>query len=184
MSQAARVDKFEKITRVAPRVSLYPEKALIGHLVQKIWDGTSRFWVFGQKPLDSIWLGIKKPPQPYGLQKKPRQNQCFCSFWVILRSFCGHFGLNLFNLLILGFFSKFEIFKDFLDEKISNCCVFSHLGSFGVILRSFYSHFTVILRSFCGPFGLNLFYLFNLVFFSKFEIFKDFLDDKISKCCV
>ena len=41
-------------------------------------------------------------------------------FTVILRSFCGHFGLNLFNLLILGFFSKFEIIKDFLDDKISN----------------------------------------------------------------
>ena len=53
-----------------------------------------------------------------------------------------------------------------------------------VILRSFYGRFTVILWLVFGQFGLNLFYLFILVFFSKFEIFKDFLDDKISNCCV
>ena len=72
MSQAARVEKFEKITPGHCTGQPLPAKTLMGHPGQKIWDGTSRFWVFGQKPLDSIWLGIKKPPQPYGLQKKPR----------------------------------------------------------------------------------------------------------------
>ena len=72
MSQAARIEKFEKITLGRPPGQPLPAKTIMGHPGQKIWDGTSRFWVFGQNPLDSIWLGIKKPPQPYGLQKNPR----------------------------------------------------------------------------------------------------------------
>ena len=154
----------------------------MGHPGQKIWDGTSRFWVFGQKPLDSIWLCIKKPPQPYGLQKKPRQNQCFShfgSFGVILRSFYGHFVVILGSICSIYSFQvfskKFEIFKDFLDDKISNCCVFLIWGHLG----SFYGHFTVVLWSVCGQFGLNWFNLLilgdffqNLKFLQIFQIMK------------
>ena len=88
MSQAARIEKFEKITLGRPPDQPLPAKTLMGHPGQKIWDGTSRFWVFGQKPLDSIWLCIKKPPQPYGLQKNPGRISAFShfgSFWGELR---------------------------------------------------------------------------------------------------
>ena len=75
----------------------------------------------------------------------------FGSFRDVLGVVLGRFGANLISLLGLSLFSKkLKFLKDFLDDKISNCCVFSHLGSF-------YGHFTVILWSFCGQFGLNLF---------------------------
>ena len=51
----------------------------------KSGGGTSGFWFFGQKPLVSIWLCIKKPQKPYGLQKK----QVESVFFLIL----GHFGV-------------------------------------------------------------------------------------------
>ena len=67
------------------------------------WPTTIRFhMVMHKKATTTLWFA-----------KKPQVESVFFSFWVIwghftviLRSFCGHFGLNLFNLLILGFFQE------------------------------------------------------------------------------
>ena len=109
-------------------------------------------------------------------------------------SFYGHFTVILWSFWAQSvqfthfrFFPRNLKFLDFLDDKISNCCVFliwGHLGSFGVI----WGHFTVILRSFYGRFVVSLWSVWaQLVqfthfrgFFSKFEIFTDFLDYEIS----
>ena len=58
---------------------------------------------------------------------------------------------------------------------------FSHLGSFGVILRSFYGRFVVSLWS---VWAQSIQFTHFRGFFSKFEIFTDFLDYEISNWCV
>ena len=94
-------------------------------------------------------------------------------------SFYGHFTAVLWSFWAQSvqcthfrfFFSKFEIFKDFLDDEISNCCVFLIWGHLG----SFYGRFTVVLWSFCGQIGLNLFNsLISGFFFQNLKFLKIF----------
>ena len=69
MFQAARVEKFEKITPGRPPGQLLPCKSPYGAPGAKNLGWYISILGFWPK---TIWLGIKKPPQPYGLQKKPR----------------------------------------------------------------------------------------------------------------
>ena len=77
MSEAARVETFEKITYVDPPRQPLPTKPLSGPSQLSTWYRTFQFEIFGQKPLVSIWLCIFKPQKPYGLGKNTSSNLCF-----------------------------------------------------------------------------------------------------------
>ena len=113
MSQAARIEKFEKITLGRPPDQPLPAKTLMGppRAINLGWY----LWIFDfwPKTISFHMVLHKKATITLWFAKKPQVESVFFSFWVILghftvilRSFCGHFGLYLFNLLILGFFQE------------------------------------------------------------------------------
>ena len=77
---------------------------------------TSVFW---PKTISFHLVMHIKATKTYGLFKKPSSKRCFV-IW-------GHLGVAVRaqsdRLLVLGLFSKFEIFKEYLNNKISIWCV-------------------------------------------------------------
>ena len=113
MSQAARVEKFEKITPGRPPGQPLPCKSPYGAPRAKnlgwyvsilgFWPKTIRFHMaMHKKGTTTLWFAKKTQVESVFFSFSVKLGH----FTVILRSFYGHFGLNLFNLLILGFFQE------------------------------------------------------------------------------